>query len=79
MRYLADENFNGDILRGVCRQRPDLDVVRVQDVGLSGSSDPEILEWAAREGRVVITHDGAVVQAATAALLAENPTGGTAQ
>jgi NAD(P) transhydrogenase subunit alpha len=27
---------------------------------------------------VVITHDGAVVQAATAALLAENPTGGTA-
>jgi NAD(P) transhydrogenase subunit alpha len=28
---------------------------------------------------VVITHDGAVVQAATAALLAENPTGGTAQ
>ena len=26
---------------------------------------------------VVITHDGAVVQAATAALLAENPTGGT--
>ena len=28
---------------------------------------------------VVITHDGAVVQAATAAVLAENPTGGTAQ
>jgi NAD(P) transhydrogenase subunit alpha len=28
---------------------------------------------------VVITHDGAVVQAATAALLAQNPTGGTAQ
>jgi H+-translocating NAD(P) transhydrogenase subunit alpha len=28
---------------------------------------------------VVITHDGAVVQAATAALLADNPTGGTAQ
>ena len=27
---------------------------------------------------VVITHDGAVVQAATAALLAKNPTGGTA-
>ena len=28
---------------------------------------------------VVITHEGAVVQPATAALLAENPTGGTAQ
>ena len=28
---------------------------------------------------VVITHDGAVVQPATAALLAEKPTGGTAQ
>jgi hypothetical protein len=57
VRYLADENFNGDVLRGVRRHRSDLDVVRVQDVGLSSASDPEVLEWAAREGRIVITHD----------------------
>lgn len=57
MLYLADENFNGDILRGVIRQCPALDVVRVQDVGLSGASDPQILEWAAGAGRIIMTHD----------------------
>ena len=55
--FLADENFNNDILRGVLRRNPDLDIVRVQDVGLSGSPDPEILAWAAKEQRLVLTHD----------------------
>jgi hypothetical protein len=32
-------------------------VVRVQDVGLNATSDPDILEWAAIEGRIVLTHD----------------------
>jgi hypothetical protein len=53
----ADENFNGDILRGLNRQRPGLDIARIQDAGLSGADDPVILEWAAREGRVLLTHD----------------------
>lgn len=36
LRLLADENFNGDIVRGLLLQKPDLDVIRVQDVGLFG-------------------------------------------
>lgn len=36
---------------------PDLDIVRVQDVGLSGADDPSVLEWAAEQGRIVVTHD----------------------
>lgn len=36
---------------------PDLDVVRVRDVGLARAPDPRILEWAAGEGRVLLTHD----------------------
>jgi hypothetical protein len=54
---LADENFNNDIVRGAQRRSRALDLVRVQDVGLSGTDDPAILEWAARERRVVLTHD----------------------
>jgi hypothetical protein len=54
---LADENFHGHIVRGLFRRFPRADLVRVQDVGLSGRSDPEILDWAAGEGRVVLTHD----------------------
>ncbi len=57
LRYAADENFNGDIVRALLRRKPDLDVVRIQDVGLSGAGDSAVLEWAATEGRVVITHD----------------------
>jgi len=56
-RFVADENFNGDVLRGIRGRRPDLDAVRVQDVGLTGSLDPDLLEWAAKEGRIVISHD----------------------
>ena len=33
------------------------DFVRVQDVGLSGADDPTVLEWAAAQGRVVVSHD----------------------
>lgn len=54
---VADENFNNDILRGMLRRKPDLDIVRVQDVGLSNQDDEIILEWAAQEGRVLVTHD----------------------
>ena len=57
VRLLADENFNGAIIRGLLRRNPEVDVVRVQDVGLSGLDDPTVLEWAAHEGRVVLTHD----------------------
>ena len=35
----------------------DLDVVRVQDIGLSAASDPDVLAWAAIEDRILLTHD----------------------
>jgi len=57
LRLAADENLSNDIVRGLLRRKPDLDIVRLQDVGLSGADDPTILEWAAQEGRVLLTHD----------------------
>lgn len=39
------------------RAIPTLDVVRAQDVGLDGVDDPIVLEWAAQNGRVLLTHD----------------------
>lgn len=61
LRFLADENFNGDIVRGLLRHAPDLDLVRVQDVGLSGSDDPELLRWAAEKDRIILSHDRATM------------------
>jgi hypothetical protein len=57
LRLAVDENFNNDILRALLRRKPELDIVRIQDVSLSGADDPMVLEWAAREGRVLLTHD----------------------
>lgn len=57
MRLLTDENFNGSILRGLIRRLPELDLIRVQDVGLMNTDDRQILEWAASDGRILLTHD----------------------
>jgi hypothetical protein len=51
----ADENFNSDIVRGLVRRKPDLDIVRVQDAGLSGADDAAVLDGVAKEGRVLVT------------------------
>jgi Domain of unknown function (DUF5615) len=61
VRLLTDENFNGAILRGLIRRLPELDIVRVQDVGLMNTDDAAILEWAASEGRILLTHDVATI------------------
>jgi predicted nuclease of predicted toxin-antitoxin system len=58
VQLLLDEDFNNDILRGLLRRNPDIDVVRVQDVpAIAGAADPVILAWAAQAGRVLFTHD----------------------
>lgn len=57
LRLLADENLHSGIIRGLLRRDPTVDIVRVQDVGLSGADDPDLLDWAARERRVLVTHD----------------------
>jgi hypothetical protein len=57
MRLLADENFHNGILRGLLRANADLDFVRVQDTEIYQADDPIVLEWAAKENRILLTHD----------------------
>ena len=52
-----DENFNNDIVRAMLRRQPALDLIRVQDAGLSAADDQTVLAWAAQQGRVLISHD----------------------
>ncbi|MBU1662082.1 MAG: DUF5615 family PIN-like protein [Chloroflexi bacterium] len=61
LRFAADENFNNHIVRGLWRREPRLDIIRIQDVGLSGADDPTVLEWAAHENRVLLTNDVSTV------------------
>jgi len=57
IRLAADENFNNHVVRGLLLRKPGIDIICIQDVGLSGKDDPTILEWAAREKRILLAHD----------------------
>ena len=57
MRFVADENFNGKVFRGLQQLIPDLDIIRVQDTEMFGASDPDLLAWSAEQNRIVLTHD----------------------
>jgi hypothetical protein len=57
MKFLADENFNNDILRGVWRRIPEASFTRVQDTEIAGADDSRVLEYAAEQGYIVLTHD----------------------
>jgi predicted nuclease of predicted toxin-antitoxin system len=61
LHFVSDENFNGDIVRGLLLRHPALDLCRVQDVGLEEADDPTILAWAATHNRIVLTHDHATM------------------
>jgi len=57
IRFLVDQNFNRRILKGLVQREPTIDLVHVGDIGLSAAADPVILERAASDGLVLLTHD----------------------
>lgn len=57
LRLLIDENVDHRILRGIKLRLPDVDFVLVRDIGLERAPDIQLLQWAAKCGRVILTHD----------------------
>ena len=57
LRLVSDEDVHDDIIRGLRRREPTLDIVRVVDLALDHTPDPIILEWAASHARVLLTGD----------------------
>jgi hypothetical protein len=57
LRLAIDEDVHAAILRGLLRREPLLDVVSVRQAGLAHTPDPIILEWAATEGRILVSAD----------------------
>jgi hypothetical protein len=55
--FLVDQNFNEHIVDGMTRRALALDFVHVREVDLARASDARVLEWAALDGRVLLTHD----------------------
>ena len=57
LKFLADENFNNNIIRGLFLKNSQLDIICIQNTELLGAHDREVLEWAAQEDRILLTHD----------------------
>ncbi len=57
LRLASDADVHGDIIRGLRRRLPEIDLVRGQGALPAGTPDPEVLAWAASENRVLITND----------------------
>lgn len=57
LKLATDADFDGRVYRALLRELPELDIVRVQDAGLRTAEDPDVLAWAATEGRILLTHD----------------------
>src|SRR4051794_1841451 len=57
LRIFIDQDFDHDILRGLRLRLPELDAITALQARLDRKSDPEILEWAASQRRVIVTHD----------------------
>src|SRR5438067_6820808 len=57
LRLASDADVHGEILRGLRRRLPEIDLVRVQDALPEGAPDPEVLAWAAAQNRVLIPND----------------------
>jgi len=54
MRFLADENFPGTAVAAIRAAGHDIEWVRSAAPGMS---DPEVLGWAARDDRILLTFD----------------------
>ncbi len=56
-RFLADHDLNDHIVDGVLRREPIIEFFRARDVGMDARPDPEVLEFAAAQGLLVVSHD----------------------
>jgi hypothetical protein len=57
LQLATDADVHGDIIRGLRRRVPDLDLIRSLDHLAENASDNEILAWAASQGRILISND----------------------
>jgi predicted nuclease of predicted toxin-antitoxin system len=61
IRFQADADLNQVIVSAVARRVPAIDFRTATSAGLAGLKDQDVLAVAARDGRVLVTHDQATM------------------
>lgn len=75
-RFLADENLNAKIVAGLLRREPSLDIRTARGAGLLGLADPDVLAIAARDGRILVSHDRETMPAHFGRFIADSTSAG---
>jgi len=57
VRFQADADLDGRVLRGLRRAAPEIDIRSAADARLAGVPDIEVLRRAAEHGRVLVSQD----------------------
>ncbi len=57
VRFQADADLDGRVLRGLKRAAPEIDIRTAEEAALTGLEDPEVLRIAAESGRVLVSQD----------------------
>jgi len=57
IRFQADADIRAQIVAAVREREPTIDFASAIDSNLQGLSDPEVLDIAANQGRILVTHD----------------------
>ncbi|MFZ1159663.1 MAG: DUF5615 family PIN-like protein [Candidatus Sulfotelmatobacter sp.] len=72
VRFQADADLNEDIVTGVLRRESKVDFQTASAAGLRLLSDFEVLSLAARDGRVLVSHDRRTMPQAFARFVSSN-------
>lgn len=76
VRYQADADLNQAIVTGVLRRESTIDFQTAFTAGLKGVKDPEVLAIAAKQGRILVSHDRKTMPSEFAGFIANNQSAG---
>jgi len=76
VRFQADADLNQILLKATLRREPGIDFQTANAAGLVSRNDKEVLEIAARDHRVLVTHDRKTMPKHFAEFVATNTSAG---
>mgnify|MGYP001158010842 CR=1 FL=1 len=56
-RFLTDEDFNLDVVAGLRRVQPQMDILTIQAARMLHSPDLRVLAYAKEQDRILLSHD----------------------
>lgn len=76
VRFQADADLHQMLVAALVRREPDVDFQTATAAGLAGLRDPQVLERAATEGRVLVSHDQSTMPQPFAAFIQHQQSAG---